>query len=88
MNELLNKRMADMTLRDVMEASHLVEIAKSLTLTLDEFCRVVGKPRRRIYSLIDNKLLPEELIVGGYENRKQKTKILFHTNKVIEWLKP
>lgn len=87
MNELLNKRMADMTLRDVMEASHLVEVSKSITLTLDEFCRITAKPRRRVYSLIDNKILPEELICGGYENRKQKTKLLFHTHKVIEWLK-
>lgn len=87
MNELLNKRMADMTLRDVMEASHLVEVSKSITLTLDQFCEIVGKPRRRVYSLIDNKLLPEELICGGYENRKQKTKLLFHTERVIQWLK-
>ncbi len=87
MNELLNKRMADMTLRDVMEASHLVELSKSISLTLDQFCQIIGKPRRRVYSLIDNKLLPEELIIGGYESRKQKTKLMFHTHKVIEWLK-
>lgn len=87
MNELLNKRMADMTLRDVMEASHLVELAKSISITLDEFCRIIGKPRRRVYSLIDNKLLPEELIIGGYESRKQKTKLMFHTQQVLEWLK-
>lgn len=79
--------MADMTLLDVMEASNLVEISKSLTLSVDELCKVLKKPRRRIYALIDNKLLPEELIVGGYENRKQNNKILFHTHKVIEWLK-
>lgn len=87
MNELLKKRMADMTLLDVMEASHLVEISKSITLSLDEFCKVVKKPRRRIYALIDNRLLPENLIIGGYESRKQNNKILFDTKEVLAWLK-
>ena len=32
MNEILNKRMADMTLREVMEATNLVEISKNPTL--------------------------------------------------------
>ncbi len=76
-----------MTLRDVMEASHLVEISKSITLDLDQFCKVVGKSRRRVYQLIDNRLLPEYLLIGGYENRKQKNKLMFDTSKVIEWLK-
>lgn len=79
--------MADMTLLEVMEASNLVEISKSLTLSVDELCKVLKKPRRRIYALIDNRILPEELVVGGYESRKQNNKILFHTHKVIEWLK-
>lgn len=76
-----------MTLRDVMEASHLVEISKSITLDLDQFCKVVGKSRRRVYQLIDNRLLPEYLLIGGYENRKQKNKLMFDTSKVLEWLK-
>lgn len=87
MNEILKRRMADMTLLEVMEASNLVEISKSLTLSVDELCKVLKKPRRRIYALIDNRILPEELVVGGYESRKQNNKILFHTHKVIEWLK-
>lgn len=87
MNEILKRRMADMTLLEVMEASNLVEISKSLTLSVDELCKVLKKPRRRIYALIDHRILPEELVVGGYESRKQNNKILFHTHKVIEWLK-
>lgn len=79
--------MADMTLLDVMKASNMVEIAKSITIDVDAFCKVTGKSRRRVYQLIDNRIYPEEILVGGYGNRKQKNKILFHTDKVIEWLK-
>lgn len=76
-----------MTLREVMEATNLVEISKSPTLDIDDLCKILKKPRRRIYALVDNEILPNELIVGGKENRKQKNKLLFHTDKVLEWLK-
>lgn len=87
MNELLNKRMADMTLIEVMEATNLVEISKNPTLDIDDLSKILKKPRRRIYALVDNEIFPSELIVGGKENRKQKNKLLFHTDKVLEWLK-
>jgi len=87
MNELLNRRMADMTLREVMEASQLVEMAKSATIDVEQFCKMSGKTKRRVYQLINNKLIPEELIIGGYESRKQKTKLMFDTEKVLKWLK-
>ena len=87
MNEILNKRMADMTLIEVMEATNLVEISKNPTLDIDDLSKILKKPRRRIYALVDNEILPSELIVGGKENRKQKNKLIFHTDKVLEWLK-
>lgn len=86
MNEILKKRIVDMTLMEVMEATNLVEISKNPTLDIDDVCKILKKPRRTIYALINNKIFPDDLIIGGYENRKQKKKILFNTSKVIEWL--
>lgn len=87
MNELLHKRTADMTVIQVMEASHLITLANKITIDLEEFCKVVGKDKSMVYRMLKNKIYPSGLLVGGYENRKQKTKLLFHTDKVIEWLK-
>lgn len=87
MNELLHKRTADMTVIQVMEAVSLIALSKKITIDLDEFCEVVGKDKSMVYRMLKNKLYPAELLVGGYENRKQKTKLLFHTDRVIEWLK-
>lgn len=87
MEELLRKRMADLTVLDVMAASNFIEISKSITIDLESLCKVTGKSKRRIYQLINHRLFPDEMLVGGYENRRQNKKILFHTHKVIEWLK-
>lgn len=87
MNELLHKRTADMTVIQVMEATNLIHLSKKITIDLEEFCEVVGKDKSMVYRMLKNKIYPENLIVGGYGNRKQKSKILFHTDKVIEWLK-
>lgn len=87
MNELLHKRMADMTVIQVMESVNLITLSKKITIDLEEFCEVVGKDKSMVYRMIKNKLYPSSLLVGGYESRKQKTKLLFHTDRVLEWLK-
>ncbi|KPE51260.1 hypothetical protein [Chryseobacterium indologenes] len=87
MDELLRKRTADLLVIDMMEAAYRIERVKKITLTFEEFCRVIGKDRSSIHKLLKNKLLPEGIILGGYENRKQKTKVLFDTEKVLEWLR-
>lgn len=87
MNELLNKRMADLTVLEVIEFAEVYAACKYPTMTMDEFCKVVNKSKRRVYNLLDNKLLPEELIVGGYESRKQRKSPIFHRNEVIAYLK-
>lgn len=87
MDELLRKRTADLLVIDMMETAYRIERVKKITLTFDEFCRVIGKDRSAIHKLLKNKLLPESIILGGYENRKQKTKVLFDTEKVLEWLR-
>jgi len=87
MNELLHKRTADMTVIQVMEAVSLIALSKKITIDLEEFCEVVGKDKSMVYRMLKNKIYPDSLIVGGYDGRKQKSKILFHTDRVIEWLK-
>lgn len=87
MKEILKVRMADMLLIEVMEASHLIEMAKSATIDIEQFCKISGKTKRRVYKLVNNKLLPEEMIIGGYDNRKRNNKLMFDTEKVLKWLK-
>lgn len=87
MDELLRKRTADLLVIDMMETAYRIERVKKITLTFEEFCRVIGKDRSSIHKLLKNKHLPENIILGGYENRKQKTKVLFDTEKVLEWLR-
>lgn len=87
MDELLIKRSADLLVIDMLEAAYRIERVKKITLSFEEFCRVVGKDRSAIHKLLKNKLLPENVVIGGYENRKQKTKVLFDTEKVLEWLR-
>lgn len=87
MDELLIKRSADLLVIDMLETAYRIERVKKITLTLEEFCRVIGRDRSAIHKLLKNKLLPETLVIGGYENRKQKTKVLFDTEKVLEWLR-
>ena len=43
-----------MTLREVMEATNLVEISKNPTLDIDDLSKILKKPRRRIYALLYN----------------------------------
>ncbi|MFP3835346.1 hypothetical protein [Chryseobacterium sp. SIMBA_028] len=87
MDDLLRKRTADLLVIDMMETAYRIERVKKITLTFEEFCRVIGKDRSSIHKLLKNKLLPESIILGGYENRKQKTKVLFDTERVLEWLR-
>lgn len=87
MRELLNKRMADLTVIEVMEFSYLNMLASKPTIPLNDFCKVIGKDKSRVYKLIKNKLIPEEILVGGFENRTRHTPLLFHTEEVIKWLK-
>lgn len=87
MDELLKKRSADLLVLDMLETAFRIERVKSITLSFNDFCRVIGKDRSSVHKLLKNKLLPENIVLGGYENRKQKTKVLFDTEKVLEWLR-
>lgn len=87
MNDILGKNPRDLTVLDLLEMSRLQWIAENPTMDIQTFCRITGKDRRRVNSLLNNRLLPEKLIYNGYEGRKQRVKVLFITEMVIEWLK-
>lgn len=87
MQEILNKRMADLTVLEVMEFTFLNQLMTCPTMTITDYCKVTGKTRRRVNKLLSNRLIPEELIIGGYENRRQNTAVMFDTEKVLKHLK-
>ena len=89
MNEIFKKRCADMTVFEVMEFAEMFSIMKHPTLSIDDFCKVFGKPRRRVNLLIRNKIIPEDLLVDGYDYKKlgDRKEPLFITEKVREWIK-
>ncbi len=76
-----------MTVLEVMEYAEMFNLIKNPTMTMEAFCKVLNKSKRRVYTLLENKIYPEELIVDGYEYREKRKSPIFHTHKVIEWLK-
>jgi predicted DNA-binding transcriptional regulator AlpA len=56
-------------------------------MDLSEFCEVTGKGQKEVYALLRCQYYPDELIIGGYEGRKRKKKLLFDTQKVLEWMR-
>lgn len=87
MNELLNKKISDLTVLELLEVTNANFLTQNPSIDVKTMSTLSGNSIRRIYKLIDNKLIPECLLLGGFENRVQKKKLLFDTEKVIEWLK-
>lgn len=86
MNYVLNKKITEMTTLELMEHSYFVQMAKSPSMNIEEFEKITGWSRRKVYTFLRNQLIPEHLIVGGY-NKRQSKKPIFYTKEVIEWLK-
>lgn len=87
MNEILKKRCADMTVLEMFEFAELLNVVRNPTMTLEEFCKIVQKSKRRVYELLKNRIYPEELIVGGYASMKQRKSPVFDTKQVIEFIR-
>lgn len=85
--EIGRKRTADMTLNELLVAFNRIAMVQKITLNLDEFCEVTGKNRKTVYSLLRTQFYPDDLIIGGYEGRRNKRKLLFDTQKVLEWMR-
>ncbi|WIL01307.1 hypothetical protein CRP6_000027 [Riemerella phage vB_RanS_CRP6] len=87
MNEILHKRIADMTTFEMMESAYLIEKARSITMSIDDFAKTMGVDNRKVYKLLKGKILPEEIIRGGYDSLRQRKRPVFITEEVLKWIK-
>ncbi|QZO83943.1 hypothetical protein [Riemerella anatipestifer] len=87
MNEILHKRIADMTTFEMMESVYLIEKARSITMSIDDFAKTMGVDNRKVYKLLKGKILPEEIIRGGYDSLRQRKSPVFITEEVLKWIK-
>ena len=77
----------NLSLLDMMLFCQKMALAKKITINKKELSEIMGKPQKRINALLNNKIIPEYLIVGGYEARKQRSSLMFYTKEVLEWMK-
>ncbi|MRM84779.1 hypothetical protein [Riemerella anatipestifer] len=87
MNEILHKRIADMTTFEMMESVYLIEKARSITMSIDDFAKTMGWDNRKVYKLLKGKILPEKIIRGGYDSLRQRKRPVFITEEVLKWIK-
>ncbi|WP_288447917.1 hypothetical protein [uncultured Chryseobacterium sp.] len=85
--DLGSMRTSDMTLNELLVAFNRLSMVQKITMDLSEFCEVTGKGQKEVYALLRCQYYPDELIIGGYEGRKRKKKLLFDTQKVLEWMR-
>ena len=86
MKEILEKKVADLSVVESLIYMELIHIALKPTITLDEFCSFIGKDKRIVYSLIKSGVIPQELIVVENDDFGPKKSPLFHKQKVFEWI--
>lgn len=84
---IFEKKLCDLSVMEIIEYNYAASVMSKPTMTAQEFCKCSNMPRGKLTSLLRNKLLPDELLVGGYEGRSQRKPLLFITSNVIEWLK-
>ncbi len=88
MNDIFQKKTGNIWVREVVDLAKIIHANNYPTFSIEEFSLIVQKPVREIYKLITNKILPENLIVGGYNYRKSigAKKPRFYNNAVWEWV--
>lgn len=79
--------MADLTVEEMIQFCELYDCVRLPTMDIDQFCRFTGRTKKKVIALLNNRLLPEDLLVYGYEGRRQRITVLFYTDRVIHWLK-
>lgn len=77
----------NLSLLDMMLLCQKLELSKKITINKKELGEIMGKPQKRINALLNNKIIPEHLIVGGYSAKKQRSNLMFFTKDVLEWMK-
>ncbi|MDY3507312.1 hypothetical protein PG587_10670, partial [Riemerella anatipestifer] len=59
----------------------------SITMSIDDFAKTMGVDNRKVYKLLKGKILPEEIIRGGYDSLRQRKRPIFITEEVLKWIK-
>ncbi|WP_312900180.1 hypothetical protein [Chryseobacterium taichungense] len=85
--DLGSMRTSDMTLNELLIAFNRMAMVQKITMSFNEFCEVTGKDPKDVYALLRSRYYPDELLIGGYEGRRRKKKLLFDTEKVLEWMR-
>lgn len=87
MHDFLDKKITELTVLESVKYAYLISISTQITLTLDEFCKISGTNKRRVYQLLKIKYYPEKIIKGGYDSLKQRKSPIFITDEVLNWIK-
>lgn len=87
MHDFLNKKITELTVLESVKYAYLVSISSQISLTLDEFCKLTGCDKRKVYQLLKIKYYPEKLIKGGYQSLTQRKSPIFITEEVLNWIK-
>lgn len=86
MQEFLNKKIADLSVLEALKYAYFVSICSRLTITLEEFCKTIGKDKRKVYQLLRKRAYPDTMIHGGYESMTQRKSPLFITKEVLKFI--
>lgn len=90
MDEILNRRCADMTVLEVLKLAHLKSRVEKPFIGTAEFHKLSGIDRRTLHSYLYHDLKGVRgLVFGGYEKYQKFNKrkpLCLDTLKVLEWL--
>ena len=86
MYSILNKKIENLTVLEVLDFAELYNIFKLPTITLDDFCQITQKSKRRVYEVLKAKEIPENLIVDGYEYKRFRKSPIFHSKEVLAYI--
>lgn len=86
MNNILSKRIADLTVGEVLDFAELYNQVKFPTMNLESFCNITQQSKRRVYQSLELNDVPAELIVDGLEFRKYRKSPIFYSKEVLKWI--
>lgn len=76
-----------MTVSDFLDLAYRTHMVQSPTLDKAGLTRVTGIPYKKLLLMLKYQELPERLILGGYRERGNRSRVLFYTDEVLQWVK-
>lgn len=86
MQEIIHKKVSDLSVLEALKYAYFVSVSTRLTITLEEFCKTIGKDKRKVYQLLRKRHYPATIIYGGYESMVQRKSPLFITKEVLKFI--